>query len=487
MKKRFFLWGLIISSIFMLSEGCSSQPDLNTKNALKDTEAIASHPDKIKFPPLQITIPRPKRTELDNGLIVYLLENHELPLIEITARFKFGSIYDPSDKLGLANLTASLMRNGGIGKLSPQELDEVLYSIGANLKVSAETEEISFELSILKEDMERGFQILSDLLKEPKFDEKRLEFEKRQLIESFRRKNDNPQDIAFREFKKAIFKTHPYANEVVGTDETVQKISREDIVQFYSRYFHPNNMFLGISGDFNINEMINTIIKKLSDWQKHELSLPEIKLPDPDHKKSVNFVPKEINQTSIVIGHLGAKRVNPDYFSMLMMNAILGGSSVSRLYHQVREKEGLTYGIFSYFVMYRDSGMFVVDMDTKNSSVEKATQIILREIRSLQEKGIRDEELRHTKDAILSSFVFRFTNPTRILDQYIYMEYIGLPSDYLETYRDNIMKITRQDIQKAAKKYLHPDDSVFMFVGGGKEVEKQILEFGPVNKITLGK
>jgi len=487
MKTRCLAWVIITSSVFILLGGCKSQPEISFPDSPKDTREIAGHPDKIQFPPLEVTIPKPKRTELDNGLIVYLLENHELPLIEIIVRFKLGSIYDPPDKLGLANLTANLMRNGGIGKLSPQELDEELYSIGANLSVSAETEEISFELSILKEDLEKGLQILSDLLREPKFDEKRLEFEKKQLIESFRRKNDNSQDIAFREFRKIIFKNHPYANETAGTAETVQKISREDILNFYRQYFHPNAMFLGISGDFNNNEMINTLIKKFRDWQKHELSLPEIKLPELNHKKSVNFIPKEINQTSMVIGHLGVKRVNPDYFPMLVANAILGGSSVSRLYHEVREKEGLTYGIFSYFVMFQGSGMFVVDMDTKNSSVGKATQIILREIRSLQEKGIRDEELRHTKDAILSSFVFRFTNPTRILDQYIYMEYLGLPKDYLETYRDNIMKITRQDIQNAARKYLHPDDSVFMFVGGGKEVEEQIMEFGPVNTIMLEK
>lgn len=492
MIKNCCLLVLILSTLGVGS--CNSQPptvppkpDSNSEQPRPNepVDQIVNHPNKLNFPLLQVTIPKPKRIELNNGLIIYLLENHELPLIEITVRVKAGSIYDPSDKLGLASLTATLMRNGGAGSFAPAAFDEELESLGATLSVDADYEEMNFSLSILKEDAEKGLQLLYDIMRAPRFDEKRLAFEKTQLGEIFRRQNEKPQDIAFREFRKAIYPNHPYGNQVDGTPETVKGISRDDILQFYKRYIQPNNLFIGITGDFKTDEIMELINQKFGDWLKQKIVLPSISPLELKYKKTVWLVPKDITQTTIVVGHLGVKRITTDYFPILLMNAILGGSSVSRLYHKVREQEGLAYGVFSFLVMSRDLGMFVIETDTKNASVSKASHIILDEVRGMKADPVKDAELKHTKDAILSSFVFRFTNPQRIVDQYIYMEYLGLPGDYLETYRDNVMRVTKEDIQRVAKQYLQPDDFVFVFVGNEKEIKDQASEFGPLNIIPL--
>lgn len=453
--------------------------------AYKSTTQIAGHPDQLKFPPLKLTIPKPKRVVLDNELIVYLLEDHELPLLNIVVRVKGGSVYDPTDKLGLANLTATLMRNGGAGRLSAEQFDEELESMGAELKVEADYEEINFNMSILKEDAERGLQLLADMLRTPQFAEGNLTFEKQQLAEVFRRQNDRPGEIAGRELRKAIYRDHPYANEPRGTAETVASITREDILKFHKQYIIPNNIFLGLAGDFSSAALLKLIRDKLGDWSKRRLVVADRPPLGLKYEKSVYLAAKEINQTSIMLGHLAPKRTTPDYFPLLLMNAILGSSSSARLDHKVREEKGLAYGIFSYFVLTHDLGMFIVETDTKNESVGEATRLILEEINKIRTEPVKDEELRHTKDAILSGFVFRFANPIRIIDQYIYIEYLGLEPDYLETYRDNVMKVTKDDILRVAKQYLRPDDFVFMFVGNEPEIKPQVLEFGPINTIRL--
>jgi predicted Zn-dependent peptidase len=485
MKRKLYLLGLLlILSAFLVIQYRASKPAI-AQSGTPEPEQRINNPDKINFPPIKIVIPKPGRVELDNGIILYTLENHELPLVEITIRIKTGSIYDPNDKLGLSGLTVNMMRNGGIGMLSPAQVDEKLETMCATLKSSSEEEEINFTMTMLKEDMDEGLKLLSDLLTAPQFDQEKLEFEKEHLSESFRRENDNSDNIAYRKIIKILYPTHPYGNLPTGTAETVESISRQDIIGFYNKYVKPNNIFMAIGGDFNTQEILKMIKEKFGKWEKQDINLPQFSQLELKYPKSINLVPKEVNQTSIIIGHLGIKRTSPDFFPLIVMNAILGGASSSRLEHSVREERGLAYGIWSYFIMRRDLGVFLIQTDTKNESVSEVTKIVLEEVEKMRNEPVRDEELTQTKDSILNGFVFRFAKASQIMDQCIYIEYIGLPKDYLETYRDNIMKVTKDDIQRVAKQYLHPEGFTFMYVGNRAEIEKQVSALGPVNIIDL--
>ena len=488
-NRFFFLCYLLAIFCFLLLIPTACQPVSQQSERLSDQrpEVLPQtypHPDKIIFPPLQMTIPKPQRVELANGLVVYLLEDHELPLVEIAARLKCGSIYDQPPKEGLANLTTTLMRSGGTARFTPEELDEKLAFMGASLGVETDYEETNFHLSILSADLKEGLELLKSVLTEPVFSEDKLEFEKGQLAEAFRRENDRPGQIAEREFRRRVYAEHPYGNRVIGNADSVKMITREEIIGFYKKYEAPNNIFLGVAGDFRGDETIQLIKQAFGNWTKQNISRPFLLPLERRYKKSVNLFSKNIPQTSIMLGHIGVERTSPDYFPVMIMNAILGGSSVSRLYEIVREQKGLAYGIFSYFMMYRDLGMFIIETDTENKTVAQALSLILEEVNKIRQEPVRDEELKHTKDAILSGFVFRFTNAGRIIDQYIDIECIGLPSDYLETYTDKISKVTKEDILRVAREYLHPDDFIFIVVGNEKQFDKPLSEFGPVNIIT---
>jgi len=483
MKNKLLLF--IIISITLLINSCQNtvKNPAGVKNPISNK--IVEHPNKLKFPDIKVTIPKPERIELDNGIILYLLEDHELPLIKVIARFKIGSIYDPQDKLGLANITAHLMRSGGCKGFTAEDIDEKLEAIGGELTVDADYEEINFELFVLKEDLEIGLEIFSNILTNPSFNKEKLDFEKRHVAESFRRQNENSGSIAYRKLRKAVYKEHPYGNQVIGTPKTVESITIKDVQSYYNKYIKPNNVFIGFSGDFYLKEMVDKIGEIFSEWKREEMTLPELPKLELNYKKSVNIVNKELNQTSIIMGHIGVKRTTPEYFPLRVMNAILGGSSASRIYHTVRKEHGLTYSIWSYFIMPDNLGMFVVRTDTKNESVGQATELILAEINKMRNEPVTDAELRHTKESTLNSFVFRFTDSSKIVSMYIYIELLKLGDDYLETYCDDVMKVTKEDIQRVANKYLHPDNFIYMFVGNEKEIAEQVNELGPVNILPL--
>ncbi|MEK7309965.1 MAG: pitrilysin family protein [Planctomycetota bacterium] len=464
--------------------GCSGTPDLDIHKPTPKSSKV-SHPDQLKFPALEVKIPKPERTVLSNGLITFLLEDNELPLITIKVLIRNGAVQDEAGKSGTANLVARLMRTGGTAKYSAEALDEKLEFMSAELSASASYEDMDLKFSFLSRDLTACLDILNEVLFHPAFPEDKLAKEKSRILESIRRQNDQPDAIAGREFRKLLYPTHPFGNEIHGTAETLANITVEDLKAFHQKYFTPSNMMLGVAGSFKKDSML-ALLK--THFEGAASDAPRA-VPTPrlarTFAKSVNLINKEVNQSVIQFGHLGIDRLNPDYFKIMMMNAILGGSSVSRLYDQIREQRGLAYGVYSYFTLSADTGMFIVDTSTKNESVAEVISIILAEIKNMQTNLVNEEELKNTKEGTLNGFVFRFENPVRVVEQYMYIEHIGLPDNYLATYRDNIMKVTREDIRAAAQKYLKPDDYILLVVGDSKKFDKPLSEFGPVNEIKL--
>jgi zinc protease len=436
---------------------------------------------KFKYKPIEFTPPKPKRMVLDNGMTLYLLEDHGLPIFNITAMFKTGAIYEPKEKAGLANLVGSVMRRGGTKTRTPEQMNEELEFIAASVETSIGRESGSASLSAMKKDIDKGLEIFADVLMNPAFPEGMIRKQKDEILESIRRENDTPRHIVFREFRKILYKEdHPYSRKTDGYKDTIEKITREEMIDFHNKYFHPNNVIMGISGDFDTEEILKKLKIVFSKWERTEISFPEVPPVEKEFQKSTNYVYKDINQAHVVAGHLGIHRLSKDYFPIEILSFILGsGSFTARIPSKVRSDEGLAYSAYSSFHTPRDLGFFFVSCQTK------AINLALDEVRKIREEPVGNEELELAKDTFINQFIFKFTSSASIVSQMVDIEYEELPLDYLETYVDNIKVITREDVLRVAREHLHPDKIKLLVIGNMEQFDKPLTEFGEVNTIEL--
>ncbi len=441
----------------------------------------------FEYEPIEFTPPKPERVVLDNGMVLYLLEDHELPLFKITAHFRTGAVYEPEEKAGLANLVGSVMRRGGTKSRTPEQMNEELEFIAASVETGISRESGSAALSTMKKDIDKGLEIFADVLMNPAFREEMIRKEKDEILENIRRENDTPRKIIFREFRKIMYKAdHPYSRKIIGYKDTVESITRDDMVAFHKKYFCPNNVIMGISGDFDTKEILGRLKAVFADWKRSEIDFPEVPAVEKKFQRSINYIYKDVNQASVVFGHIGINRLNKDYFPIKIMNFILGGGSfTSRIPSKVRSDEGLAYSAYSGFHTPRDLGFFFASCQTKSESTVKAINFALEEVRKIREEDVGDDELELAKDTYINQFIFKFTSSASIVGQMVGIEYEGLPLDYLDTYVDNIKVITKEDILRVAKEYLHPDDIKLLVIGDMEQFDKPLSGFGEVNTIEL--
>jgi predicted Zn-dependent peptidase len=442
-------------------------------------------PRTMKFAPLKFEIPKAERVVLDNGMIVHLLPDRELPLVSMTAYVGVGSIYEPADKIGLAGLTGAVMRSGGTKDIPPEKMDDELEFMASSVELSIGSDVGNASMSSLKKNLDRTLQIFSQVLMDPAFRADRLEIARKQSIEGIRRQNDDPKQVANRELTKALFRETPLGR--FPTTETVKAVTREDLVNLHRKYYHPNNVILSVAGDFDRDEMLTKLNRAFSGWKKEEVSVPQVNAPNPDSKPEVLFVEKDINQSVIRMGHLGIDKNNPDLYAIRVMDSILGSSGFnSRLMTEIRTNQGLAYNVDSYFdIGRRFIGSFVAETETKAGSTAKTIGLMEEIIAGMTKAPVTDEELKLAKDSIINSFIFGFTNTAGVANQLARLEYYSYPKGYLENYRDNIAKVTKEDVLRVARKYLHPDRMVIMVVGNEKKLDKPLSTFGAVKEIKL--
>ncbi len=414
---------------------------------------------KFKYKPIEFTPPKPQRVVLDNGMIIYLLEDHDLPVFNITVRFRTGAVYEPREKAGLASLVGSVMRRGGTKTRTPEQINEELEFIAASVETSIGRESGSASLSTMKKDIDNSLEIFADVIMHPAFPEDMIKKQKDETLEGIRRENDSPGQIIFREFRKILYKEdHPYSRKTDGYKETIGNITREDMIAFHNKYFHPNNAIMGISGDFDTEDILKKIKTVFAKWEKTEIDFTEVPSVEKEFQKSINYIYKDINQAHVVAGHLGIHRLSKDYFSIKILSFILGsGGFTARIPSKVRSDEGLAYSAYSSFHTPRDLGFFFISCQTKSESTVRAITLAFDEVRKIREELVGNEELALAKDTFVNQFIFKFTSSASIVGQMVSIEYEGLPLDYLETYVDNIKVTTTDDILPVAKEHLHPD------------------------------
>ncbi len=442
---------------------------------------------KFKYKPIEFTPPKPDRLVLDNGMILYLLEDHDLPVFRISAQIRTGAVYEPAEKAGLANLVGNVMRRGGTKSRAPEKINEELEFIAASVETQISRESGSASLSTMKKDIDKGLEVFADVLMNPGFPEEMIRKEKDEILEEIRRENDSPKQIVFREFRKILYKAdHPYSRKINGYKDTIESITRDDMVAFHAKYFRPNNIIMGISGDFDSKKIVGKIKDVFAEWENVEINFPDVPEVEKKFKRSVNYIYKDVNQATVVFGHIGIDRLNKDYFPIKIMNFILGGGSfTSRIPSKVRSDEGLAYSAYSAFHTPRDLGFFFASCQTKSESTVRAINLALDEVRKIREEQVDDEELELAKDTYINQFIFKFTSSASVVGQMVGIEYEGLPLNYLETYVDSIKVVTKEDIARVAKEYLHPDDMKLLVIGDMEKFDKPLTEFGEVNTVEL--
>ncbi len=441
----------------------------------------------MKYPKLRdIKVPDVERVTLPNGMQLFLLEDHELPLIHVSAVIRTGSVYEPADKIGLAGLTGTVMRTGGTASKTGDEIDEQLEQIAATVETGIGRSSGSAFMSVLKEDVDTGLSILADVLMNPAFREDKIELAKISARTGIARRNDNPGSIASREYAKLIYGPESaYARHTEYA--TIDNISRDDMVALHRKFYHPNNTMMAVWGDFKTEQMVAKIKEVFKDWPKADVEVPPVPEVKYEFRSTVNVVTKEdMNQSVIRLGHVGGVMSDPDYFALMVMNEILGSGFTSRLFKNVRSRQGLAYSVFGvYSADFDHPGMFFVGSQTKLQSTVHATEAMIEEVRKMTQSEVTDEELALAKDSFLNSFVFNFESRGQIVNRLMTYVYYGYPEDFLQKTKENVEKVTKADVLRVAKEHLRPDKVQILIVGKPEELDKPPSTLGEVKAIDI--
>ncbi len=410
-----------------------------------------------------------KKTVLPNGLTLLHVERHNLPIVMVTLLIKASPLDEPPAQAGLANLTAALITEG-TKKRSAVDISEEVDFIGASLGASADQDYTTLSLSVLKKDVEKGFEIFSDVLLNPTFPDEEVNRIKELIKGSLRQSEEEPGFLADRAFKKAVYGDLPYGRLVTGSVTTIDALKRENVAGFHSVYYKPNNSILSVVGDLTEDELRTLVGKFLSGWKQAEVpKRPVIK--EPSKERKAIRIDRDLTQANILIGHAGISRGNPDYYAVSVMNYILGGGGFSsRLMQTVREERGLAYDIHSFFAPFKEGGLFEVGVQTKNASSNTVIRLVDDQIGRMRKEKVSDQELADAKSYLTGSFPRRLDTSRKIADFLAVVEFYGLGLDYVEKYPGYIDSVTSDDVLRVARKYLEPDDLVTVVVGKQSEI-----------------
>ncbi|MEP6539670.1 MAG: pitrilysin family protein [Bryobacteraceae bacterium] len=461
---------------------------LTAAAGLAQNKPAVSYKD-IKYPPLRsVKVPQPARIEMPNGMTLFLLEDHELPAIGMAAMIRTGSRYVPADKAGLAFVTGRVMRTGGTATRSGDDLDKLLDGLGASVETGIETDAGSAFVSVLKEDVDKALPILSDVLRNPAFPQDKVDLTKTELRDGIARRNESSHAVLQREFGRLIYGTNSGYTRLPQYD-TVNSITRADLVAFHKQYYQPENVILGVWGDFNTADMRAKIEKEFGSWARGGHPKPEVPAVDPAAKmrSGVYVINKDdVNQSEIQIGGLGGKRNDPDYYANVVLATALGGGFGSRLMNRVRSNEGLAYSTFAAWgAQYDHPGLFFASAGTKSQTTMKALELIKQELEKIGQSELTDKEFQLAKDSILKGTAFDFDSTSKIVLRLMNYEYSGYPSDYLQRFNENINKVTKADALRVAKQYWNPANMAVLIVGKQADFDKPQTPLGQITSIDI--
>ena len=443
--------------------------------------------EALQYPPLpELVIPEPERVVLDNGMVVLLMEDHELPLVSVSAFIRTGSRLEEKEKIGIASLTGTVLRTGGTTTQSGDELDEFLEGKAAMIETSIGGTAGTASMSCLKEDFPGVLEVFADILRTPAFAPEKLKIAKNQMMAGISRQNDDPGGIISREFKKLVYGSDsPYT--WVPSYATILSITQKDAARWHEKYFHPNRIILGLVGDFKKVQALALLNKVFGDWSKG----PEVKdaqvFIQEQTAPGVFYVEKnDMTQAKIAMGHLGIRRDHPDYYSLVIVNQILSGSFGARLFSNIRSKQGLAYDVHGGVGLQWDHpGMAILSMSTKTQTTGRGIDALIAESRNMVSNPPTKEEVANAKASILNSFVFSVDSPGKVLGKYLTYEYYGYPSTWLKTFRSGIERVTVKQVRDAAERHLRPQDFAILVVGPREGTKPALTQYKNIQELDI--
>ena len=468
------------------SDGASSSLPADSASTVAGSGDRPVHPKDLQFAEQEFAFPHSERVVLSNGMVLHLIQDRTLPIVDATAVFNGGSVFDPAGKEGLASMACGMVRGGGTATLSPEDLDSALDLLAGSIGVGAGAENLSASFSFMSKDLDRGLELFADVLRNPRFDEGRFQQTVAMSLQGLQRAFQSPGGVLGRAFDAAVHPGHPYGALV--TAKSLQSITPDDLRAFHAKWFHPETFVLGIAGDFDRDALVARLEKVFEGWGKSAEPLP--KWPAPFERKYAGghyVVPMAgVTQTNIRMGHWGPPQNSVDRVKFDVMNLILGGGSFwSRMTKVVRTKEGLAYSVWSGLARASRGGTFMSGTETKASSTYRAIGLMKGLIAGMRDEAVSEEELRMAKDSILNGFVQVIESPASLASQYATLEFKEYPEAWLDRYREIVRSVTVADVQAVAREYLRPEGLVLVLVGDPSLFDAAPEELGPAKELPV--
>jgi predicted Zn-dependent peptidase len=437
-------------------------------------------PPVLKLAPIQ-------HFTLSNGMEVTLIEKHEVPLVQIEVIVRAGSVMDPQGKGGLASMTAAMLEEGA-GSRNALEFADAIDFLGASISAYAGQHSSGVVLHAPLSKLDSALALLGDVLLRPRFPAEELDRNRKERLTTLAQWHDQPRSIASVLFAKTLYGDgHPYGLPAMGSEQSLRSMTAEDLRAFHAAYFRPNNGYIVLSGDVAASEILPRLEQILGSWQTGPVTQPVLPKAAQVQARKIYLADKPgAAQSEIRIGCIGVHRLTEDYFPLLVLNTILGGSFTSRLNQNLREEHGYTYGAGSYFDFRPTPGPFLAYAAVQTDVTDKALAEFMKELAGMLEP-VPDEELTRAKNNLALSYPRNFQSVAEIAGQLADVRMYGLPDDYFNTYIQNVLSVTAKDVRRVAQRYLDPERVAIIIVGDRAAIEKGLAGTGiaPIQPLTI--
>jgi len=464
---------IVIVSLLLCAALASAQTEV--RHAI----VLPSYKD-LKYPPLPpLKVPEPVEATLSNGMKILLLEDHELPLVSGAALIRTGNLFDPPDKRGLAGLTGEVLRSGGTKTKTGDQLDQDLENVAASIESQIVETSGTLTFSCLKDNTDQVLGLFRDLLTTAEFRQDKVDLAKTQTRSAISRRNDDPDSIADREFSDIVYgRNTPYGWRVEYSD--IDNIQRQDLINFYHRYYFPANITLEVYGDFSATELRAKLEQIFGSWKYTQPPVPSFPKVIEKVSPGVYLASKDdTTQTFFNVGELGGELRDKDYPALEVAAEILGGGFSSRLFRNVRTAHGWAYSISaSWNANYDHPGTFVISGSTQSAHTVDTLKAVGEELEKIRAAEVTDEELQTAKDTVLNGFVFNFDRPSKTINRLLTYQYYGYPKDFIFQYQKAIAAVTKADVLRVAQKYFLPKNLTYVAVGNPKEFGAPLASLG---------
>jgi len=429
----------------------------------------------------KVRLPEFQKATLSNGLNIWMVEDHSLPLAAMNLVIQAGSDHDPLDKPGIASMAAEVLDEGTTTRNALQISDELDF-IGANMNVRSTFDGTFLSLNTLTKHMDKALDVYLDVLTNATFPEKEFVRLKEQRLTSLLQQKDRPGTIANLSFNYIIYGVqHPYGNDPSGSEQSISSMTRDDLVSFYQTYYRPNNATLIVVGDVTLKDIATRLERGLASWKSTTIPAFQHRPASSVEKRSVYLIDKPgAAQSEIRIGYPAVARNSPDFFPITIMNRVLGGQFTSRLNLNLREKRGFSYGVRSAFQFNKYPGPFVASGGVTTAKTDSSLQEFMYEIGKMYREGVTADELQFVKKSLTGSFALGFETPAQIAGAIQNVVLYSLPENYYQTYLENIERVALDQVQRVATKYLDTSKMAVVIVGDLKVIKDGI------EKLQLG-